>query len=159
MALAGEPLFRIVRPNGRRLNTRIKHALQKYVRTLRDFLLNHKYPKKLYALGHDAPHIPHSQHSARTNSLDRVKTEGMRHAEKTCRKLRMGRVPFTPEVDKAYKTKQLWQQVVRVKEKKKKSLRDINRLKVELEIISPLAKTLRQAKEELEQAEKHYALE
>ena len=68
----------------------------------------------------------------------------------------MGRVAFTPEVDIAYKTKQLWQQVVWVKEKKKKSLRDINRWSFELEIISPLSKTLTQAREELEKVVEHY---
>ena len=67
----------------------------------------------------------------------------------------MGRVAFTPEVDTAYKTKQLWQQVVRVKEKKK-SLRDINRWSFELEIISPLSKTLTQAREALKKVVEHY---
>ena len=68
----------------------------------------------------------------------------------------MGRVAFTPEVDTAYKTKQLWQFVIRVKEQRKKSLREINKLSYALEIIAPLSKTLDQAKAALDQATQHY---
>jgi hypothetical protein len=32
-------------------------------------------------------------------SLDRVRTDGMRFAEKKCRKLAMGSVDFSPQVD------------------------------------------------------------
>jgi hypothetical protein len=44
-------------------------------------------------------------------TLDRIQTEGMLHAEKKCWKLAMVNVDFSPEVDLAKKRRWLWQQV------------------------------------------------
>jgi hypothetical protein len=54
--------------------------------------------------------------------LDRIRSEGMLWAKKKCRKLAMGNVDFSPEVDLAKKRWWLWQQVVKKQEGKPISL-------------------------------------
>jgi hypothetical protein len=45
---------------------------------------------------------------AQLESLDHVRAEGVIHAEKRCRKLAMGNVDYSPEVDLAKKKRWLW---------------------------------------------------
>jgi alpha-tubulin suppressor-like RCC1 family protein len=77
--------------------------------------------------------------------LDRVREEGMLCAEKKCRKLAMGNVDFSPEVDTAKKRRWLWQQVVKKREGKRISSALLKQKARQCGIVSPLSVTLAQA--------------
>jgi hypothetical protein len=70
----------------------------------------------------------------------------MLHAEKKCRKLAMGNVDFSSEVDLAKKRWWLWQQVVKKPEGKPISSALLKRKAQQCGIVSPLSVTLAQAK-------------
>jgi hypothetical protein len=40
--------------------------------------------------------------------INKISTEGMLYAKKKCRKLAMGEVDFSPELNKAWQQKLLW---------------------------------------------------
>jgi hypothetical protein len=95
---------------------------------------------------------------AQLESLDRVRAEGMIHAEKRCRKLAMGNVDYSPEVDLAKKKRGLWKEVVKKREGRPVSAAMIKRKARQCGIQCPLSVTLAQAKERFRAADKEYHL-
>ena len=49
--------------------------------------------------------------------IDRVLTEGMANAEKQCRKIRAGEVPFSDKLSKSGRCIKVWNLVIRHKER------------------------------------------
>jgi hypothetical protein len=80
----------------------------------------------------------------------------MIHAEKKCRKLAMGNVDFSPEVDLAKKRRWLWQQVVKKWEGRRVSAALIKRKARQCGIQCPLSVTLAQAKARFHVADTEY---
>jgi hypothetical protein len=64
-------------------------------------MLRHKVLPKLHQLYSTREGNFTLAQQQQLESLDRVRAEGMKHAERKCRKLAMGNVDFSPEVDKA----------------------------------------------------------
>jgi hypothetical protein len=77
-------------------------------------------------------------------------------AEKKCRKLAMGNVDFSLEVDLAKKRRWLWQQVVKKRERKPISSALLKRKARQCGIVSPLSVTLEQAKRHFQAADTAY---
>jgi len=85
----GEPRYSIIRPPARRLNSALPFARDKYLHLLDDFFSEHHLPAKLdhlFALAHCPTTSPQLLQSS-MEQFDRLKTEGMRHAEHHCRHL------------------------------------------------------------------------
>jgi hypothetical protein len=80
----------------------------------------------------------------------------MLFAEKKCRKLTMGDVDFSPEVDLAKKRRWLWQQVVKHREGKHISSFLLKRKARQCGIVSPLIVTLAQARKHFHAADTSY---
>jgi hypothetical protein len=80
----------------------------------------------------------------------------MRFAEKKCRKLAMGSVDFSPEVDLARRRRWVWQQVVKIREGKRVSASLVKRKARQCGIVCPLSVTLAQAKERFATAHEEY---
>jgi hypothetical protein len=93
---------------------------------------------------------------AQLESLDHVRAEGMIHAEKRCRKLAMGNVDYSPEVDLAKKKRWLWKEVVKKREGRPVSAAMIKRKARQFGIQSPLSVTLAQAKARFQAADTEY---
>jgi hypothetical protein len=85
-----------------------------------------------------------------------MRADGMRSAEKKCRKLSMGTVDYSPEVDLAKKRRWLWQQVVKKREGRRVSAAMIKRKARQCGILSPLSVTLEQARRSLRAADSAY---
>jgi len=87
--------MRVVRAKSRRLNTKIAPAVDKYVRSLEANLTRHRLIEKL-GLAHTM-----SRSSVlvkeRLDSIDEESKQFMKHAEKNCRRIKSGRIPFSPE--------------------------------------------------------------
>ena len=96
-SLVGTAPFRIKRFASRRLNTKASSgATRKYLRRLEEQLSRHRLIERLGRL--------HTTCTSRRlfqrglNKLDRQSREIMLNAEKKCRRIKSGRIPFSPEV-------------------------------------------------------------
>ena len=111
--ILGEPRYKAVRPTARRLTGNHFTARKNYNKKLKRLFLQHKLLPKyhtIYAASRECTeHTPAHQRILETT--DKVKHELMISSEKTCRKMAMGTVDFSPAVNKAKKIMALWQLV------------------------------------------------
>ena len=155
-ALVGDDLLRIVRPQARRLSCSVPKAVLAYNQRLSEYMHRHKVLPKLHHLysTRDGNFTPAEREQL--ESLDRSRAEGMLYAEKKCRKLAMGNVDYSPEVDLAKKKRWLWQQVVKKREGRRVSAAMIKRKARQCGIQCPFSVTLAQAKEHFQAADIAY---
>ena len=97
--LLGECVHKIVRPNARRLSTRILKARKKYVIRLEEHSRGHKLLQRLHHVyQHNSRHILTTAQETTLVRVDKTKHEGMTFAERRCRKYNMGQVDSSPQV-------------------------------------------------------------
>ena len=94
-SFVGTSLRRIDRPTVRRLVCTQEQVYKKYCDELERYLVQHRVDGKLQVLESKSNLSLEVSHSA-MEALDVVIGEGMRMAEKRCRKLKMGAVLFSP---------------------------------------------------------------
>lgn len=111
--ILGELAFKVFRPGGRRLNTKLPAVVGIYNRLLEKHLLRHKFLPKLYKVATE-PNWAHRWHefAVTMESLDRIRVEGMKFAEKRCRRFHSGATFFSPEIDHWFKRRQLYSQLL-----------------------------------------------
>jgi hypothetical protein len=102
-ALVGDEMIKIARPQAQRLVCTLPTVVSRYTKRLTSHLRRHKVLAKLHHLysTRDGDFSDEQRHQLET--LDTVRAEGMLYAEKRCRKLSMGFVDFSPQVDMARK--------------------------------------------------------
>jgi hypothetical protein len=86
---------KIIRPALRRLNTRIEGCAQQYNKALKRNILRHHLLERMVETA--SSNEPKDAISKQLNKLDKIGEENMENAEKKCRKLKSGRIPFSPE--------------------------------------------------------------
>ena len=89
-------------------------------------------------------------------AIDRVVGEGMRMAEKRCRKLHLGAVPFSPELTSAGLVMKLWRLVIRHKKGANINSRYIRRIEKGYGLTQVLRTPLQEAHHRLKQARATY---
>ena len=88
----------------RRLQCKLAYSVKKYNSILVRFIRNHKMNVRAQKLK-DAAQFPLTlPQQKQFENLDSLMVEGMKLAEKKCRKLKMGGVQWTPQVSKNFKT-------------------------------------------------------
>ncbi len=95
MDIIGKSPPRIVRPASRRLNTKIPRVAAEYAQILKKKILKHRLIERT-----GAAHTSSKSRRKVVKRLNRPNDEFgqyMRHAEKKCRKIKSGRIPFSPE--------------------------------------------------------------
>ena len=75
------------------------HLTMEYARKLSVYVSQHKLMLKSHNLYKDTDGPLMQEQQAQFESIDRVKTEGMIHAEKKCQSLYMGEVDFSLDVN------------------------------------------------------------
>jgi hypothetical protein len=101
----------IVRPGARRLNSKIPQCLKNYNDRLKQLLNRHK-------LGHKLEEcmdlrLEKGEVKEKLDKVDDVATECMIHAEKKCRKMKCGTIPFSPEASLWIKRTQFYRSLLR----------------------------------------------
>jgi hypothetical protein len=155
-ALVGDDLLKIVRLQAQQLSCAIPVAVLEYNNRLAEYMTRHSVLSRLHHQysARDGNFMPDER--AQLESLDCVQAEGMVHAEKRCRKLAMGNVDYSPEVDLAKKKHWLWKEVVKKQAGCPVSAAMIKRKARQCGIQCPLSVTLAQAKEWFQAADKEY---
>ena len=154
-SIIGSELHTITRPTARRLICNQEHVYSKYCDLLENYLLQHRVQEKLDFLA-SKQYLPISVRTAALESIDTVVGEGMRMAEKRCRKLKMGAVPYSPELAKAGILIKLWSLVIRHKEGKNINSKYIRRIAKQCDLSGVLSCTMEIAKENHKAALKTY---
>jgi hypothetical protein len=93
--LVGSGTTTVVRPALRRLNTKIHGCADRYNKSLRRNILHHRLLKRMVAAASSG--ASKSDIAQTLNKLDQEREAYMKHAEKKCRRLKSGRIPFSPE--------------------------------------------------------------
>ena len=85
----------IIRSQARRLNTKIPGVEKRYLKVLEELVRRHRFNERLataYANGTNAESV-----KIEANKIDRGATACMKKAKKKCRRIKSGRIPFSPE--------------------------------------------------------------
>jgi hypothetical protein len=96
--LYGEQKLQIARPQARQLQCNRSMVCNKYKKKLTKQLVNHKIPRKIQQLCSRYYIENLEEGNTLQEDIDRIKKESMKHAEKKCRKIGMGAVPYSPSV-------------------------------------------------------------
>eukprot|EP00978_Attheya_sp_CCMP212_P016054 scaffold41760_cov59-Attheya_sp.AAC.1 len=97
--LLGESLHRVTRATARRLQTKLPGSGDKYRQNLKKYCRQHRIVQRLQEI-HAEQTVPLSSELARKlETIDEQCTDGMKFAERKCRKLRMGELDFSPNLN------------------------------------------------------------
>ena len=109
--ITGVKRIKVQIPSMRRLNTSRYECTIKYIQILTSYLTKHKVKRKIedWVKNNKLGLVEKES----LDSIDRVITEGMIHAEKKCRKLHTGMIAYSPEVSKRGKVLSLWRLYMR----------------------------------------------
>ena len=112
VSLIGGDIRTIYRPTARKLKCNEENVWKAYNEKLEVYLRRHRVKEKL---DHVKQHYPPRHPRLRTvlNSIDQVISDGMRHAEKKCRRIKAGAVPYSPKLAEAGAKIKLWSLVIR----------------------------------------------
>ena len=88
--------------------------------------------------------------------LRTIRMEARKFADKHCRKLYMGEVPYSPELSSARSTIELWKAIVSWKMGRKHNMKQIQRLERKTSMTGSRDTTLKEAKAQRSKAFKHY---
>ena len=134
-SLVGENPIKIVRPAGRRLNSRLPECSKAYIKSLEDNIVNHRLLERL----HEA-HAGAYSDSERAWKVIIIDEEGkayMRHAKRVCRKLKCCRILFSPEAALWIRRVQIFYSLLRYHKDKIKNRGNLKRAARRFNIPNP----------------------
>ena len=119
----------VVRPPARRLKLRDPRTVQRYLAALKSFMKRHKLRQRVLKLEEDAEFPPSAESRQEYERLDTLRIQAIRYADRRCRKLCMGKVPWSPELKSRRDKIRLLRALIKRRQRLKVSSRMISRLK------------------------------
>ncbi len=153
----GYKMPKLVKPPGRRLkcnDPRVKKRWQQHYHT---FAREHNIESRIFYLESVARRPLTTEQGLEFEKLLRLKRQGIAYADKRCRKLRMGSVPFSDKLKEAGTKLALWEAVVTKKTGTKFSMNKLRRMEKSVGLSNTLHTTIEQAKKEVKAAKTKYA--
>lgn len=142
--VVGATPVKIVRPSARRLNTRLPYVAERYSKRLKGNILRHRLLEKLDCMKKNPP--ADEEAARRVNVVDRESKKLMVNAERKCRKIRAGTIPFTPETAAMIRRLRVFQALLRMQLGHKVNLGNLVRTARRHNVESPLSLTVEQIK-------------
>ena len=146
-SLVGSSPPRIVRAGARRLNTKIPGAAPKYVDKVESLMLRHRVIERL-----GEAHVASSTKEEVKRKCDKIDTEVkqyMKAAEKKCRRIKSGRIPFSPESSKWIRRAQVYRSILRFHAGKIRNRGNLKRAARRCGISNPLGMSLHEIRARL----------
>ena len=140
---------RSIIPKARRLQCNVPHVRKKWIKLYTDFLNKNKVIERQFKLEQT---VQGSMSEAQKQEFEQILSlwkEGINHAEKRCRELRVGNVLCSPETQQSRFEIELWQAAYKIKTKQKYSSRKFCRLATKVgvkEALSNSKETMKQNK-------------
>jgi len=154
----GKPCYKVVRPPGHRLNCALPTTWAHYLENLQTFTSSHHMAEKLdglFAIS-KCPTATREGLQAGLETFDKLKSEGMRYAEKHCRRFNTGLVQLLPELNFWRKCPDLWRLVLQWKASLPIKAKYICCLARACQISNPLSVSQEQAAREFQMAQFQY---
>jgi hypothetical protein len=142
---------KIVRAAARRLNTKIPGVAERYNKELEQLYVRHKVNSRLVAA--DDPMVPKEVVKERVDKIDAEMKQFRKRAEKKCRKLKSGRIPFTPEASIWIRRKQVYESLLKYKQGRIRNRSNLRRTALRCGISKPLSLSTAEIKERLKVCE------
>ena len=154
--LLGENKFTIAPSQVRRLKCDDPRIVNKFNKLLEEQYISHNLLNKIEAFNKTfhTPLLP--EEIEQLESFDRISTCAVRYADKHCRKLCMGQVPFSDVRQNAGEHIALWKLVIRKKQGCNVSSKLISNLSKKLEVKRPMNLQLKDCYKERNNAYKRY---
>ena len=151
-----ERSVRVKIPEMRRLQCDNPEVLSRYTSRLEDLCTEHKLVQKLQALSPIRTTLGNVDWILGIEGVDRTKRDFMRAAEKFCRRLRTGGIPYSPELEVAKRRVWVWKKVIYRKEGGRIQKKYVRRRARSCGIQNPFRGSLEEARRKLQIAEKEY---
>ena len=152
----GHNMPRLYRHNVRRLQSDNPRAAKKFRQEYKKIIRQHSIHTRLFDLEKHIGSSLTTTQQCEYEDILKIRYDGIRYANKRCRKIHMGGVPFSDKVGIAEKTIELWKAIITRKLGKKFSSNKIRRLQKLTGIGKALSYTLEEANKNLDTAFKEY---
>jgi hypothetical protein len=132
---------KVVRPTSRRLNTKLPGVADRYTKTLEGLILRHRMIERT-----GEAHLQYNSKRTFTkklNSLDQELGDYMKHAEKKCRKIKSGRIPFSPEAALWIRRTQVYRSLLKFHAGRIRNRANLKRAAIRCGIDNPLSLSIR----------------
>ena len=146
-SMVGDTPQRICRPGLRRLNTRIEGCSERYIRNLEKNIKRHNLLGRLEAISSSG--LSDAEQKSAVDKLDNERRQYMRRAEKKCRKLKSGRIPFSPEASVWIKRTQIYRTLLRYHAGKRCNRGNLKRAARRCNITAPFSLSLQEIRARL----------
>ena len=124
-SLVGQAPPRVIRAAARRLNTKLPQVTQRYIDKLEHLLRSHRIAQR--TLEASCSSIHPMVVKERTDAIDREKKQYMANAEKKCRRIKSGRIPFSPESAIWIRRRQVYNSLLKFKRGKIRNKANLKR--------------------------------
>ncbi len=94
-SLIGKNLTKVVRPASQQLNSKMPQCGEAYVQSLECNIVQHRLLEGLNKI--HCSSLSHKKKAETLNTIDQEGQDYMIHAEKTCRKIKCCRIPYSPK--------------------------------------------------------------
>lgn len=150
-SLVGASPPKVVRVAARRLNTKIPHVAERYVNKLEDLFISHRLNSRLVQA--EASSTSNDLVRWKTNRLDQESNQYMSRAEKKCRRIKSGRIPFSPESSIWIRRRQAYEGLLRRLHDKVRNWSNLRRFAQRCGIQKPFQLKKNEIKQRLEVCE------
>ncbi len=110
-SLIGKNSTKVVQPASRRLNSKLPRCREAYAQSLERNIVQHRLLERLNEVNHS--NLPHEMKVEKLNAINQEGHDYMRHAEKTCRKIKSCRIPYSPEASIWIQRAQVYHSILR----------------------------------------------
>ena len=124
--LVGSAPPKIIRAPSRRLNTKIPRIAGEYNRILEKTMISHRMNSRLLEASDRSKTAEEAK--VRLDTIDAEGAQYKRHAEKKCRKIKSGRIPFSPESSVWIRRRQVYYSLLKYKKGKIRNRSNLRRL-------------------------------
>ena len=155
----GHNMQKLIKPQARRLKSNNPIVRNNWIKLYKLFIKNNNLDEQLIQL--ESEIIPGEDmtenQQQRYNKILQIRHEGIRFADKRCRKLKMGGVPFSPEVKKTGQRIEFWKGVITKKRGAKYSMTKLRRLAIKIGAEKNITCNMETAEDNLKKAEQEYS--
>ncbi len=151
-SLVGVDPVKIVRPAGRRLNSRLPGCSQSYINSLKGNITRYRLLKKLFKA-----HTGNYSNKERAHRVTIINKEGkayMRRAEKICRKIKCCQIPLSPKAAIWIRRVQVFYSLLQYHKGRIKNRGNLKRAARQFNIPNPLQLSIQEITHRLEACKK-----
>ena len=150
----GHKMPKIISP--RKLKSDDPRTRNRWIELYKSFVSSNKLNQKIFDL-EKSIYLPiTNQHVYEYEKIRKKRDEGIKYADKRCRKLKMGNIPYSDELRISIAGKELWRAALLRINGGKYSNRKINRLEITVGIQNSLRRSREEVNLEIIKADKHY---